>query len=382
MAAPARARDSRPDCRRRRDGRGRAGSGAARAGLLGAKILAYDPREADRSARPSAVEWVDLATLFAKSEIVTLHCPAPARRTPDDRRPTQFATSGAALLLVNTARAALVDEAALLDALQSGQVDALCDRCLRTRSRRATSTLVGHDRVIAVSHIGGYTEESVERATTAAVVATFSNALGAGAVTVRAPRGRLPRAAWRRVSRPPARSDARLYWLGQAGFVIEIGGRRIVIDPYLSDTLAAKYAQHAAIRTERMSPAARRPPDELGALDLVLCTHHHTDHMDPGTLAPLARRLRRAALRRPRGVGGSCARARRGRRRTPPLRWTPERPSSRSPACASRRCLPRTRRSSATSPGAVGFSATRSPSAGRQFSIPAIACHIPAKSRT
>jgi hypothetical protein len=32
-----------------------------------------------------------------------------------------------------------------------------------------------------------------------------------------------------------------LYWLGQAGFVIQAGGRRLVIDPYLSDTLAEKY---------------------------------------------------------------------------------------------------------------------------------------------
>ena len=39
-----------------------------------------------------------------------------------------------------------------------------------------------------------------------------------------------------------------------------------------------------------MTPAPAAP-DELDWVDLVLCTHHHTDHMDPGTLAPLARRL-------------------------------------------------------------------------------------------
>ena len=91
-----------------------------------------------------------------------------------------------------------------------------------------------------------------------------------------------------RLAGPPA-AGFRLYWLGQAGFVIEAGGLRMAIDPYLSDTLAAKYA-NTPYSHRRLSPPPATP-DELGALDLVLCTHHHTDHMDPGTLAPLARRL-------------------------------------------------------------------------------------------
>jgi L-ascorbate metabolism protein UlaG (beta-lactamase superfamily) len=81
----------------------------------------------------------------------------------------------------------------------------------------------------------------------------------------------------------------RLYWLGQAGFVIEAAGRRLVIDPYLSDTLAAKYAATAYSHVRMAPPPV--DPDGLGAVDFVLSTHHHTDHMDPGALAPLARRL-------------------------------------------------------------------------------------------
>ena len=45
-----------------------------------------------------------------------------------------------------------------------------------------------------------------------------------------------------------------LYWLGQAGFVIDAHGERIVIDPYLSDSLAVKY-RNAAFSHERMAPA-------------------------------------------------------------------------------------------------------------------------------
>jgi L-ascorbate metabolism protein UlaG (beta-lactamase superfamily) len=86
----------------------------------------------------------------------------------------------------------------------------------------------------------------------------------------------------------PPRSELTLYWLGQAGFAIEAGGRRILIDPYLSNSLASKY-QGSRFSHERMT-APPAMAEEIGVVDLVLCTHHHTDHMDAATLAPLARR--------------------------------------------------------------------------------------------
>src|SRR4051794_26795821 len=87
----------------------------------------------------------------------------------------------------------------------------------------------------------------------------------------------------------PRNASVSLYWLGQAGFVINCGDRRIVIDPYLSDTLAAKYAA-TAFPHQRMMPAPVLQ-EELGQVDLVLVTHQHTDHMDGETLKALAARL-------------------------------------------------------------------------------------------
>lgn len=87
----------------------------------------------------------------------------------------------------------------------------------------------------------------------------------------------------------PAPGRPGLYWLGQAGFWIETGRHRILIDPYLSDSLAKKYAGKANDH-RRMMPA----PIDVEALprpDLVLVTHAHTDHMDPDTLRPLATRF-------------------------------------------------------------------------------------------
>jgi phosphoglycerate dehydrogenase-like enzyme len=134
---------------------------------FGAKVLAYDPLAPRAGATEAAVQRVDLATVFAESDIVSLHCPAPA-----DGRPMigarELATFRRGAVLVNTARAALVDEAALLMALQSGQVDVYATDVYPQEPPRDLA-LFRHDRVIAVSHIGGYTRESVERATTAAV---------------------------------------------------------------------------------------------------------------------------------------------------------------------------------------------------------------------
>lgn len=87
----------------------------------------------------------------------------------------------------------------------------------------------------------------------------------------------------------PRTGEVVLYWLGQAGFVIDCGGTRMLIDPYLSDSLADKY-RGTHYPHVRMMPAPLVPAD-LDRLDLVLCTHRHTDHMDPGTLQPLARRF-------------------------------------------------------------------------------------------
>lgn len=82
-----------------------------------------------------------------------------------------------------------------------------------------------------------------------------------------------------------AEVSAGLTWLGQAGFLIEAGELRIVIDPYLSDSLAVKYAGKK-FPHRRMAPVPVEP-SLLQRLDLVLCTHGHSDHMDPGTLPEL-----------------------------------------------------------------------------------------------
>ena len=133
---------------------------------LGAKVVAYYP--APQAANADALTLLaDLATLIAESDIVTLHCPAAA-----DGRPLfgaqQFAACRHGVIVVNTARASLVDERAILEALNAGQVACYAVDVFNEEPPRDL-TLAGDPRVIATAHIGGYTEESVNRATTAAV---------------------------------------------------------------------------------------------------------------------------------------------------------------------------------------------------------------------
>ncbi|MFZ4395012.1 MAG: MBL fold metallo-hydrolase [Kiritimatiellia bacterium] len=84
----------------------------------------------------------------------------------------------------------------------------------------------------------------------------------------------------------PGPGQIMLAWLGQAGFLIRGQGRSVLVDPYLSDSLAAKYRGKEYPHVRMMPPPVS--PDLLREIDWVLCSHAHSDHMDPGTLPPLA----------------------------------------------------------------------------------------------
>lgn len=81
------------------------------------------------------------------------------------------------------------------------------------------------------------------------------------------------------------RGGSRVWWLGQSGFLVLHGETTVLFDPYLSDSLTAKYADtdkpHVRI-TERVIDPAR-----LTGIDVITSSHNHTDHLDAGTLTPL-----------------------------------------------------------------------------------------------
>jgi L-ascorbate metabolism protein UlaG (beta-lactamase superfamily) len=89
-----------------------------------------------------------------------------------------------------------------------------------------------------------------------------------------------------------------LGWLGQAGFLIRQHDITLVIDPYLSDSLAKKYRGTCFPHT-RLVPVPIKA-ENVAPIEAVLCTHAHTDHMDPETLPVLAERNPRARFLVPR----------------------------------------------------------------------------------
>lgn len=84
------------------------------------------------------------------------------------------------------------------------------------------------------------------------------------------------------------RADAgwlRLWWLGQSGYLLTWGGRSLLVDPYLSDSLTRKYAEtdkpHVRMTRRVVDPA------RLDFIEVVTSSHAHTDHLDAETLQPL-----------------------------------------------------------------------------------------------
>ena len=86
---------------------------------------------------------------------------------------------------------------------------------------------------------------------------------------------------------PASPACFQLWWLGQSGFLLHWNGAFLLMDPYLSDSLTNKYAATDKPHV-RMSERVI-DPSRLDFVEFVTSSHHHTDHLDPETLAPLAR---------------------------------------------------------------------------------------------
>ena len=84
---------------------------------------------------------------------------------------------------------------------------------------------------------------------------------------------------------PPPHGALAWWWLGQAGFALRFGPTLLLIDPYLSDSLAEKY-RNSEFKHQRVMPIPVAPEAITGCA-WVLCTHGHTDHMDAPTLRGL-----------------------------------------------------------------------------------------------
>ena len=131
------------------------------------KVVAYDLYPDPAFAPSPAFRWASLPTTLAEADVVSLHCPPPA-----DGRHLLGAREIAGLrkgaVVVNTAREGLVEAAAMRSALAAGLVRAYTVDAF-DEEPPGDWTIAKDPRVIATPHLGGFTDESIDRATEAAV---------------------------------------------------------------------------------------------------------------------------------------------------------------------------------------------------------------------
>jgi D-3-phosphoglycerate dehydrogenase len=122
--------------------------------LLGAKVLSYDPYVSDPA-------LVDLSLINKSAQLVTLHSPGDEQIITKDW--IENAPSGQ--IIVNTARANLIDETSLASGIRSGKIAFFAADSISTEISGGDSPLFATDltdKTLFTPHIGGQTDSSVD----------------------------------------------------------------------------------------------------------------------------------------------------------------------------------------------------------------------------
>jgi D-3-phosphoglycerate dehydrogenase len=123
---------------------------------LGMRVLGFDPYAKDL---PDYISAVDLDTIWRESDVISFHCPL----TADNKNLVNAKTLAACkkgVIIVNTARGGLIDEAALLSAIQSGQVAMAGLDSFAVEPFVPPHVFQGEERIVMSPHIGGVTSDA------------------------------------------------------------------------------------------------------------------------------------------------------------------------------------------------------------------------------
>ena len=140
-------------------GLGKIGSEVAlRAGAFGMKVIGYDPFIAADQAARLGVEVVELPELFSRSDFITIHVPLTKDTQHLIGRET-LATVKPGVRIINCSRGAVIDEAALAEAIKGGRV-AGAGLDVFEREPPTDSPLLGLPNVVLTPHLGASTAEA------------------------------------------------------------------------------------------------------------------------------------------------------------------------------------------------------------------------------
>jgi len=133
-----------------------------RASAFGMNVIAYDPLISEDDIKQRGAEPVSIQELFAWSDFISLHLPLNVQ-TRDFIGPMAFSQMKDGVRIISAARGGIIDESALLDALNRGKVAGAALDVFEKEPPGLTET-VSHPRVIATPHIGAQTAEAQSRA--------------------------------------------------------------------------------------------------------------------------------------------------------------------------------------------------------------------------
>ncbi|TYB77583.1 phosphoglycerate dehydrogenase [Maritimibacter fusiformis] len=124
------------------------------------KVIAYDPFLSQERADKLGVEKVDLDTLLARADFITLHVPL-TDKTRNILSAKNIAKTRRGVRIINCARGGLVDEAALAEAIRSGHVAGAGFDVFEVEPA-TDSPLFGLPNVVCTPHLGAATTEAQE----------------------------------------------------------------------------------------------------------------------------------------------------------------------------------------------------------------------------
>ncbi|EEB86362.1 2-hydroxyacid dehydrogenase [Roseobacter sp. GAI101] len=140
-------------------GMGRVGRAfAAKARGFDMEIHYYNRSELPADQAKDAIYHDSVESLLEVADFLSLHCPATPETT-NLMNQERFALLPPGAVIVNTARGALVDEAALLDALEKGQISAAGLDCFQTEPG-GNPAFSAHDNIFMLPHIGSATRKT------------------------------------------------------------------------------------------------------------------------------------------------------------------------------------------------------------------------------
>jgi len=134
---------------------------AKRANAFNMKVMVFDPFISKESVKQYPVEFVDVPTLLKNSDFLTFHTPL-TKETKNLLNRETFKLCKKGVRIVNCARGGIVDEAALAEALQGGQVAGAAFDVFVTEPPAADHPLLTLPQFICTPHLGAVTEEAQE----------------------------------------------------------------------------------------------------------------------------------------------------------------------------------------------------------------------------